>query len=121
MCAAQDASDCARLLEAPSPLILVVVVDPSWWRQRGKTGVALGAILTRLVLPAILSRSVMPPLARATVFPSSATSSSSSSIAPIVALGASADTFISHSPELLAFIGVVGVEVVVHAVPAALG
>ena len=77
--------------------------------------------LARLVLPAILTRTVTPPLVRATVFPSSSTSSSSSAIAPIVALGASSDTSISHSPELLAFVGVVGVEVMVHAVPAALG
>ena len=43
-----------------------------------------GGALARLVLPAVLARSVTPPLARATVFPSSATSSSSSAIAPIV-------------------------------------
>ena len=43
------------------------------------------------------------------------------SVVDRVALGASADTSISHNPELLAFIGVVGVEVVVHAVPASLG
>ena len=77
--------------------------------------------LARLVLPAVLARSVTPPLARATVFPSSSTSSSSSGVAPIAALGVSADTLILHSPELLAFVGVVGVEVMVHAVPAALG
>ena len=77
--------------------------------------------LVRLVLPAVLARSVMPPLARATVFPSPSTSSSSSAIAPVVALGASAGTHVPHGPELLAFVGVVGVEVVVHAVPAALG
>ena len=29
--------------------------------------------------------------------------------------------FISHSPELLAFVGVVGVEIMVHTVPATLG
>ena len=128
--AAQDASDCAWLLEAPSPIVLMLVfIPPSWWRQRRKACVAVRAILarlipptslTRLVLLAILARSVTPPLARATVFPSSSTSSSSSAIAPVIALGASAYTPILHGPELLAFIGVVGVEVVVHAVPAAL-
>ena len=77
--------------------------------------------LTRLVLPAVLTRSVTPPLARATVVPSSSTSCSASAVAPIVALGASTDTAFSHGPELLAFVGVVGVEIVVHAVLAALG
>ena len=28
---AQDVGDSTRLLEAPSPLVLVVVVIPSWW------------------------------------------------------------------------------------------
>ena len=40
---------------------------------------------------------------------------------PGVALGASAGMHILHGPELLAFVGVLGVEVMVHAVPAALG
>ena len=129
--AAQDASDCARLLEASSPLVLMMVFIPPRLRwQRREACVALWAILTRLippaslvrlVLPAILARSVTPPLARATVFPSSSTSSSSSAIDPVAALGASAGTHVSHGPELLAFVGVVGVEVVVHAVPSALG
>ena len=95
---AQDASDRARLLEAPSPLILVMVVVPPWRRQWGKTGVGLGAILTRrvppgalarLVLPAVLTRPVAPLLAWATVVPASAFSSSSVAVAPIAALGAS--------------------------------
>ena len=79
------------------------------------------ASLVRLVLQAILARSVTPSLARATVFPSSSTSSSSSAIAPVAALGASTGTHVPHGPELLAFVGVVGVEVVVHTVSAALG
>ena len=92
---ALDASDRTRLLEAPSPLVLVVVVVPSWWRQRGKNGVALGAILmrrvppgalARLVLPAVLTRPVAPLLARATVVPASASASSSVAVAPVVAL-----------------------------------
>ena len=75
-----------RFLEAPSPLVLVVVIVPSWWRQRGKIGIALGAILTRrvppgalarLVLPAVLTRPVAPLLARATIVPASASASSS--------------------------------------------
>ena len=119
-----------RLLEAPSPLVRVVVAVPSRWRQRGKTGVALRTILTRLVppcalartiLPVVLTRPVAPLLARATVVPAPATTSSSSAIAPVAALGASAGTHIPHGPELLAFIGVVGVEVMVHTLPAALG
>ena len=76
--------------------------------------------LARLVLPAVLARSVEPPLAWTTVFPSSSTSSSSSAIAPVVALGVSAGVHVPHGPELLAFVGVVGVEVVVHSVPASL-
>ena len=52
--------------------------------------------------------------------PSSTTPSPSLAIAPVAAVGASADTPISHGPELLTFIGVVGVEVVAHAVPATL-
>ena len=115
--AAQDARDCARLLEAPSPLVLVMVfIPPWWWCQRREACVALWAVLTRLisptalvklVLPAVLARPVTPPLARAMVFPSSSTYSLSSAIAPVIALGASADTPISHSSELLAFVGVV--------------
>ena len=77
--------------------------------------------LVRLILPAILARSVAPPLARAAVFPASCVPSSSSTVAPVAAVGASADPSFSHGPELLTFVGVVGVEVVVHAVPAALG
>ena len=131
MCPAQDAGDRARLLEAPSPLVLVVVLVSPWLRrQRGEACVALRAILARLippvslvrrVLPAILARLIAPPLARATVFPASCVPSSSSAIAAIVAVGVAADPSFSHGSELLAFVGVVDVEVVVHAVPAALG
>ena len=85
--AAQDAGDRTRLLEAPNPLILVVVIVPSWWRQWGKTGVALGAILTRRVPPGALTRPVVPLSARATVVPASASTSSSAAVAPVVALG----------------------------------
>ena len=63
----------------------------------------------------------MPLLARASVVPSSSTSSSSSAIAPVVALEASTDASFSNGSELLAFIGVVGVEVVVGAESVALG
>ena len=128
---AQDAGDSARLLEAPSPLIFMVVVIPSWRRwQRRKACVTLGAILARLippvslarrVLPAILARSITPPWARAAVFPESCIPSSSSTIAPVTAVGATVDPSFSHGSELLTLVGVVGVEVVVHAVPAALG
>ena len=122
MSSAQDAGDSTRLLEAPGPLVLMVVVVPSWrWRQRRETGIALGAILARLispsplarlVLPAILARSVTPLLARASAVPSSSTSCSASAVAPIVALGAPTDTAFSHGPKLLAFVGVVGMQVV---------
>ena len=131
MCAAQDASDCARLLESSSPLVLVMVFIPPWlWWQRREARIALWAILTRLippaslarlVLPAVLARAVTPSLAKATVLPSSATSSSSLAIAPVIALWASVNSPISHGSELLTFVGVVGVEVVVHAVRTALG
>ena len=128
---AQDASDSMQLLEAPGPLVLMLVFIPPWWRwQRREACFALRAILTRLIPPsplaglvllAILARSVTPLLARTSIVPSSSTSSSSSAIAPVVALGASTDASFSNGPELLAFVGVVGVEVVVHAVPAAFG
>ena len=36
-------------------------------------------------------------------------------------MSSSAGTYVSHGPELLTFVGVVGVEVAVHAVPTALG
>jgi len=119
----QDASDRTRLLEAPSPLVLVVVVVPSWWRQRGKTGIALGAILTRrvppgalarLVLPAVLMRPVTPLLAWASVIPAStsASASSSTAVAPVVALGASTKASFPYVSELLTVAGVVGVQVV---------
>ena len=109
------------VLGSAQPLILMVVVVPSWWwRQWGKTGVALRAILTRLVppgalvrmiLPAVLTRPVAPLLARATVVLASATTSSSSAIAPVVALGASTEASISNGPELLTVVGVVAVHV----------
>ena len=120
MSSAQDAGDSTRLLEAPSPLVLVVVVVPSWWRQRGKTGVTLCAILTRrvppgalarLVLPALLMRPVAPLLARATVVPASASTSSSAAVAPVVALGASTEASFSNGSELLTVAGLVGVQV----------
>ena len=119
--AAQDAGDRTRLLEAPSPLVLVVIVVPPWWRQRGKTGVALGAIFTRrvppgtlawLVLPAVLTRPVAPLLARATVIPASASTSSSSAVAPVAALGAPAKASLASGSEFLTVAGVVGVQVV---------
>ena len=111
-----------RLLEAPSPLVLMVVVIPSWWWwQRRKTGVALRTILMRLVppgalarliLPAVLTRPVAPLLARAMVIPASATTSSSLTIAPVVALGASTEAPFSNGSELLTVAGVVVVQVV---------
>src|SRR3954469_5921519 len=85
------------------------------------------AILTRLILPvplarrvapAVLARLVTPALTWATVFPTSRIPSSSSAIALVSTVRASADSSFSHGAEFLAFIGVVGVEVVVHTVPA---
>jgi hypothetical protein len=111
-----------RLLEAPSPLILVVVVVPSWWRwQRREAGIALRTVLTRLIspgalarlaLPAVLTRLVMPLLARPTVVPASSASASSTAVALIVALGASTEAPVTDGPELVAVIGVVAVYVV---------
>ena len=137
---AQDASNRARLLEAPSPLVLVAVLVSPWLRrQRWEACVALRAILARLippvslvrlippsslarrVLPAILARLIVPPLAWATVFLASCVPSTSSVVAPVTAVRATADPSFSHGSELLTFVGVVGVEVVVHTVPAALG
>ena len=95
----------------------MVVVVRSWWRQRGKTGVALRAILmrrvplgalARLVLPAVLTRPVAPLLARATVVPASA----SVAVAPVVALGASTVASFPYGSEILAVAGVMGVQVV---------
>ena len=63
----------------------------------------------------------MPLLVRAMVVPASSATSSSSAVAPIVALGTSTETAFSHGPELLVLVSVVGVEIVVHTVPAALG
>ena len=131
MSPAQDAGDRARLLEAPSPFVLVAVLVSPWLqRQRREACVALRAILARLippvslarrVLPAILARLIAPPLARAMVFPASCVPSSSSTVVPVTAVGATADPSFSHGSEVLTFVGVVGVEVVVHTVPTALG
>ena len=114
---AQDAGDSTRLLEAPSPFVLMVVVIPSWWwRQRGNIGVALRTILTRLVppcalammiLPAVLTRPVAPLLARATVVPASA----STAVAPVATLGASTKASFPNGSELLTVAGVVGIQV----------
>ena len=131
MCPTQDAGDRARLLEAPSPLVLVAVLISPWlWWQRREACVALRAILARptppvslarRVLPAILVRLIAPPLARAMVFPTSCVPSSSWTVAPVTAVRATADPSFSYGSELLTFVGVLGVEVVVHTVPTALG
>ena len=128
MCSAQDAGDRVWLLEAPSPLVLMMVLVSPWLRRQWREAcVSLQTILARLIppfslarlpLPAILARLVMPLLARAMVVPSS--SALSSYLALVVALGASTKASFSNAPELLTFIGVVGVEVVVHTVPASL-
>src|SRR3954463_3369013 len=77
--------------------------------------------LVRRVTPAVLARLVAPALAWATIFPASRVPSSSSAVAPVSTVRASADSSFSHGVEFLAFIDVVGVEVVVHTVPAAPG
>src|SRR3954466_710264 len=74
--------------------------------------------LARRVTPAVLARLVTPALTRATIFPASRVPSSSSAVAPVSTVRASADSSFSHGADFLAFIGVVGVEVVVHTVPA---
>ena len=59
--ATQDARYGTRFLEAPNPLVLVVVVVPSWrWWQRREASIALRAILTRLVPPWTITRLVLP-------------------------------------------------------------
>ena len=64
--------------------------------------------LARMVLPAVLARPAVPLLAWATIVPAS----SSSAIAPVVALRASTKASVSNGPELLAIVGVVAVYVV---------
>src|SRR3954467_10735992 len=109
---------------------MAVFVPPWLRRQWREARVAMRAVLTRLippvplarqVPPAVLARLVAPPLARAAIFPASWVSSSSSAVAPVSAVRATADPSFSHGAEFLTFVGVVGVEVVVHAVPAAPG
>ena len=121
MSPAQDAGDRARLLEAPSLLVLVAVLVSPWLRRlRWEACVALRAILmrliplgplTRLVLPAVLTRPVTPLLAWATVIPAFATTSSSSAVAPVVALGASTEVSFSNGSELLTVAAVVAMQV----------
>ena len=81
----------------------------------------MGAILTRvvppgplprMVLPAVLTRPVAPFLARATVVPMSASTSSSTVVAPVAVLGASTETSLANGSELLTVTGVVSVQVV---------
>ena len=118
----QDASDSTWLLEAPSPLVLVVVVIPSWrWPQWRKACVTLRAVLARLippgtlarlVLPAILTRSIAPLLVGSAVVPASPTSSSSPAVAAVAALRASTEAPVADGPELLTVIGVVAVYIV---------
>src|SRR4051812_40868406 len=109
---------------------MAVLVSPSLQRQWREACVALRVILARLippvslarrVLPAILAMSIVQPLARVAVFPASCVPSSSSTVAPVTAVGTTADPSFSHGSKLLTFVGVVGVEVVVHTVPTALG
>src|SRR3954468_2508731 len=77
--------------------------------------------LARQVSPAVLARLIAPPLARAAVFPASWVPSSSSAIAPVGTVRTTADPSFLHGTEFLAFVGIVGVEVVVHTGPAAPG
>ena len=99
----------------------MMVVIPSWrWWQRRKASVALRVILARLIPPsplarlvllALLARVVTPLLARASVVPSFSTSSSSSVVAPVIALGALTVASFLYGSKLLAVAGVVGVQV----------
>src|SRR4051812_15034818 len=109
---------------------MAVFVPPCLRRQWREACVAMMAVLTRLippvplarqVPPAVLVRLVTPPLARAAIFPASWVSSSSLAVAPVGAVRATADPSFSHTAEFLTFVGVVGVEVMVHTVPTALG
>lgn len=118
----QDAGDSTRFLEAPIPLVLMVLVIPSWWwRQWREPSVALRTILTRLIPPgalarvillAVLTRLVAPLLAWATVVPASATLSSSSAVASVAVLEASTEASFANGSELLTVTGVVRVQVV---------
>ena len=67
--------------------------------------------LARLILPAVLMRPVAPLLARAMVIPTFATTSSSSAVAPVVALGASTEASFLNGSELLTVAGVVAMQV----------
>ena len=61
MSSAQDAGDCAWLLEAPSPLVLMTVFISPWMRrQRREACIPLREILARLIPPASLARRVLP-------------------------------------------------------------
>ena len=66
---------------------------------------------TRLILLAVLTRLVVPLLAWAPVIPASSAASSSSAVAPVVALAVSTEASISNDPELLTVVGVVAVYV----------
>ena len=68
--------------------------------------------LARMILPVVLTRPVAPLLERATVVPASASTSSSSVVAPVPALGASTEASFANGSEFLTVTGVVGVEVV---------
>ena len=122
----QDAGNRAWLLEAPSLIVLAVVVVPSWrWRQWGQASVALGMVLTRLVtpgavarwaLPAVLARLIVPALAGVMVVPAASTTASSTAVAMVFALGPAANAPVADRPELLAFVGIVAVDVMEDAV-----
>ena len=90
----QDAGDSARLLEAPGPIDLALVIIPPWWRwQRREVGVALRADLMRMVppeavarlaLPAVLMRLIAPVPTGVTVVPATTTAASSTAVTTVV-------------------------------------
>jgi len=78
--------------------------------------------LARLALPAVLTRLVVPLLTAVTSILASSTSAASTTVAPIVALGASTNAPVAESPDLLVVASVVVVDVMEGAEwPLALG
>ena len=99
-----------------------MIFIPSWrWTQRRQSCVALRALLTRLLSPgalvrlallAVLPRLVVPLLTVVTSVPASLASTTSMTVASIIALGASTEVTFVEDPELLTVVGVVAVHVV---------
>ena len=68
--------------------------------------------LARLILLAVLTRLVMPLLEGVTDVPASSTSTSSTAVASIIALGAMLEAPVADGPKLLTVFGVVAMYIV---------